>query len=357
MGDFVGMKHLTDKLSLSRACSMNLGDDIWFASENQASRTSNQLLMPVLAALDSFDPRDLNSSLDLSDFSEEKLAKEDSLSSISFVGTKSQELFPDEEELEDVPSCHGLLDQEGDEDKMTKQPTLNERAGCSPASVFINTDTALHRACQVFPRRVQMVEAALKLDPSAIQRKAFIQNIPSQTRKLQDALYKSLPEGHRRPKPPSSTPEPFQLPINIALHHNASLQVLDLLVKADPSQLSKPDGIHGINSLCLALDRWPNDVARLGLLLVSNPDCIKTVCGFHELTPLHIACRNGASLKVIRQLVRMYPAALLKKSAEGLLPRDMVQQRMDLQPAATKKGRDCVFILDFLTTETNKLQV
>ena len=208
----------------------------------------------------------------------------------------------------------------------------------------IDTERALHRACQLFPNNKRMVEASLRLDPNAIRRKAFIDSIPSQTRKHQEAIHKMFPR--RRPKAPEAAPEPFQLPINIALYHDANLEVLDFLVQADPSQLLMKDGIHGINSLCLALDRRPNDIACLGLLLINNPEGVKIVDIF-ENTPLHIACQKGASLQVAQMLVKLHPSALTQRNGNGLLPIDIIQK---LPGPATNE------VLNFLTEKTRQLQ-
>lgn len=179
--------------------------------------------------------------------------------------------------------------------------------------------TVLHRACQQFPRKKAMVKGALKKDPSAVRRRAFIPGVPTKA-----TANSGVP----------APPEPYQLPINIALAHKASVDVLDLLVKADASQLAQKDGIHGANSLCLALEKRPNDIAVLGMFLVSNPQLIRQVCDNHNNTPLHVACQRGSALPIVRQLFRLHPAALFQRNESNKTPLDILQQQAQVCPKA-----------------------
>lgn len=179
--------------------------------------------------------------------------------------------------------------------------------------------TVLHRACQQFPRKKAMVKGALKKDPSAVRRRAFIPGVPTKA-----TANSGVP----------APPEPYQLPINIALAHKASVDVLDLLVKADATQLAAKDGIHGSNSLCLALEKRPNDIAVLGMFLVSNPRLIREACDNHDNTPLHVACQRGSALPIVRQLFRLYPAALFHRNESNKTPLDILQQHATVCPKA-----------------------
>jgi hypothetical protein len=172
-----------------------------------------------------------------------------------------------------------------------------------------NTRTLLHRACQQYPRQKSVIKAALQKDRSAVLRRAFIPG-----RSAKNKANAGL------------APEPYQLPINIALSHNASIEVLDILVKSDPSQLSQRDGIHGINSLCLALEKRPNDVAVLGMFLVTHPGLVRQHCDDHQNTPLHVACQRGSA--IVRQLFRLHPASLFERNESGMTPMDILQQQV-----------------------------
>ena len=69
------------------------------------------------------------------------------------------------------------------------------------------------------------------------------------------------------------------------------------------------------------------------------------VCDIFENTPLHVACQKGASLQVIRMLVKMHPSAVIHRNANGLLPVDIIQRlpapaTNDVWEFLTEKTRD-----------------
>jgi hypothetical protein len=185
--------------------------------------------------------------------------------------------------------------------------------------------TLLHRVCQQYPRKKSIIKAALQKDPSAVLRRALI---PGQG-----------PQNKAILKASGSAPEPYQLPINIALSHKASLEVLDLLVKADPSQLSQKDGIHGVNSLCLALEKRPNDVAVLGMFLISSPNLARLPCDNNQNTPLHVACHQESSLPIVRQLFRLHPASLFHRNENGKTPLDILQKQVRCSPVCSDNAK------------------
>ena len=133
-------------------------------------------------------------------------------------------------------------------------------------------------------------------------------------------------------------PEPYQLALNIALAHNASLEVLQVLVQADPSQVMQRDGIHGVNSLCLALEKRPNDTGLLGLLLVSaGPQLVRQPCDNLANTPLHVACQRGSAPPIVRHLYQLYPPALRERNASGKTPLDLLES----QAAFSDRAKEC----------------
>ncbi|CAB9508687.1 expressed unknown protein [Seminavis robusta] len=183
--------------------------------------------------------------------------------------------------------------------------------------------TLLHRACMKYPRKKAVIQAVLQKDPSAVLRRAFVPGCCHKSKTDTNSNSK----GHL-PK------DCYQLPINIALSHKASLEVLDLLVKTDPSQLTAKDGIHGANALCLALEKRPNDVAVLGMFLVTNPDLVRQPCDNYQNTPLHVACQRGSSVPIVRQLFKLHPASLLQRNESGKTPMDILQQQAQYSKTA-----------------------
>ena len=237
-----------------------------------------------------------------------------------------------------------------------------------PAQLFPNANTAptrhgkdtkeflssmLHRVCQQYPRKKRYIEAALKKDPSAVSRRVLIPAEASSQKQFQQKTANKCCSTCQLPTNEAAarmTPEPYQLALNIALAHNASLEVIDVLVSADPSQVLQRDGLNGMNSLGLALEKKPNDVALLGMLLVKGGiTLVKQRCDHWDNTPLHVACQRGSALPIVRQLYHMHPRAVQMRNQQGKTPLDILMSQAALSFGAdSKRAQEC---LDYLTKQ------
>jgi len=119
--------------------------------------------------------------------------------------------------------------------------------------------------------------------------------------------------------------EPYTLPINIALHNNASAKIVDLLASACPEVLNLQDGRNGACSLAIALQTQHVDISIVDLLLHANPKCAE-VADKRFNFPLHVACSKGLSLEVVKSLYQLYPDALSKNNMNGETPLVIAQR-------------------------------
>jgi hypothetical protein len=128
-------------------------------------------------------------------------------------------------------------------------------------------------------------------------------------RELQDILLMD-PEAIRRPV--TMPGESYKYPLNLAIHNNATADVIRLLLAADPTVTSLPDGDENQGSLHILLRQQRNRHDILPLVdscLLAHPTCAQ-IKDIHGCFPLHTAVYHEAELDVIRHLVIIYPEAL-----------------------------------------------
>jgi hypothetical protein len=126
---------------------------------------------------------------------------------------------------------------------------------------------------------------------------------------LQDLL-RVDPEAIRRPV--TLPGEPYKYPLNLAIHYNATADVIRLLLEADPTVTSLPDGDEKQGSLHILLHQQRNHPEILSLIdsfLLAHPTCTQ-IEDSHGCVPLHTAVYHQAELDIIRHLVIIYPEAL-----------------------------------------------
>jgi hypothetical protein len=165
-------------------------------------------------------------------------------------------------------------------------PIENDSNFCpDPVSRFL-----LHQACKLYAQTETVIQSALLGDPSGIRRQ-----FPG---------------------------EGYSYPINIALEHKATVEVLQLLCDADPSILVERD--KGRCSLAIALqEKYDMDV--VSLILHANPDVVRVSDRRHNY-PLHTAAVYGSSLPIIKLLCCTYPNAIRKKNFHGQTPLDIASR-------------------------------
>lgn len=177
------------------------------------------------------------------------------------------------------------------------------------AIASMDSDSLVHNSCKLYPTTLTVVESALRFDPPAIRRR-----IPLVCGRVDD----DEKESSRKRKRPLH----YCYPINIAIHFEASQEVIDLLSREGSDVLCLPDGPDSAGSLGIAL-ALRRDISMIRALLKANPRCAQTP-DRHFHYPLHIAVRTkGSSLAIIKEIYEAFPEALNKQNFHGEKPMDV----------------------------------
>jgi len=167
----------------------------------------------------------------------------------------------------------------------------------------------LHQACHLYPETIAVVASAIRLDPSAISRRA---QTPAD----------AADDEQRHPK--RTKRNGYSLPVNIALKSNASIDVLRVLCQAGPKVLLERDGPEACTALANAI-YLDSPVEILQLLIETNPNSSKTM-DRHSNLPLHVACSKGCSLQIIQILVNSFPDSVNQKNFDGRTALEIAQR-------------------------------
>jgi hypothetical protein len=173
----------------------------------------------------------------------------------------------------------------------------------------------LHRACSsrnLSLESVQCIQGILRVDPGAASRQHALFT--------EEKVYNYLSHRLEAKKVRAS----YTYPINMALEKDANTTVVKALIDADKSVLARKDGVEQEGSLHILLKHQRSNTDTVDAILVANPSAAM-VEDRHFNTPLHVACRSGASLDVIRHLWILYPEALAKQNFNGLTPLDLAR--------------------------------
>ena len=181
----------------------------------------------------------------------------------------------------------------------------------------MSLDNLLHNSCRLYPTTVDIVRSALSFDSQAIRRA-----VPFGSQ-YQPPL-SNLPEvdvqhNNNQTKKRKVADDAYLYPINIALRHQASLDVVKLLTEAGPDVLLRRDGPWKCSALAIALqlDR-PLDVIKT-LLLANRQQTLVT--DWQNGLPLHTAVSGrNVSLDVVRLIFRACPDAILRTNVRGENP-------------------------------------
>lgn len=161
----------------------------------------------------------------------------------------------------------------------------------------------LHQSCRLYPTTAAVVESALRIDPDAVRKPITPQLEKGQAKKVQNT---------------------YGYPVNVALSHGGSLEVIKMLAEAAPEVLLQKDGSDGSGSLGIGLmakQEWP----VIAMLLKTNVECIR-VSDRRGNFPLHVAANHGIALGVVRKLYRLYPKALQMRNFHSETPLDIAQR-------------------------------
>ena len=161
----------------------------------------------------------------------------------------------------------------------------------------------VHQACELYPQSAMIVSSALRVDQEGARRRRSVCTSHNDNKRKRHL---------------------HEYPITIALHHDASLSVLQLLIDAAPDVLVQVDGDEQGSALSTALMKKCN-LAIISLLLEANPDQVR-VHDRYQNYPLHASCVYGACLEVVQLLASAYPSVLRKKNFHGMTPLDIAQR-------------------------------
>jgi hypothetical protein len=199
----------------------------------------------------------------------------------------------------------------------------------------------LHNSCKLYPDTLFIVESALRMDPNSIRQKV---NVTSATVSSVDESNKSSKEAPSTSSSSSSFPslskvgrgetpsplfkkrkvaEAFGYPINIALNHNASNEVIDLLLREGPDVLSLRDGPDDASTLAIAIELGKTH-SVLKRIVLANPNAVHTRDKYDNL-PLHslLRTRAGPSVESVKMVYRAHPQGLRSVNFHGHTPLDL----------------------------------
>jgi hypothetical protein len=142
---------------------------------------------------------------------------------------------------------------------------------------------------------------------------------------IQDLLLVD-PKAIRRPV--AMPDEPYKYPLNLAIHNNATADVIRMLLEADPTVTSLPDGVENQGSLHILLRQQRNRRDILSLVdsfLLAHPICAQ-IQDKSGCVPLHLAVFHQAELDTVRHLIMVYPEALQMQNRRQQTPVAMATQ-------------------------------
>jgi Ankyrin repeats (3 copies) len=113
-------------------------------------------------------------------------------------------------------------------------------------------------------------------------------------------------------------------PLHVACDHDAPAEVIQELTKAFPAACIQV-GTTGMNPLHIACssDHASTEMVRVLLLESAKANLAEQMCSMKDVdldTPLHSACRCGASIEVLRLLLLVKPDVVHQRDYEGLTP-------------------------------------
>ena len=226
----------------------------------------------------------------------------------------------------DVSSLLPMSHRKSNEDLMGSASGTGASGGSSGgvggSSGSMETSSLLHQSCRLYPTNGPIVESALQFDPEAIRRVVPVvsTNESAALTKPRGMAGMALPNKMQR-KPQ----EIYSYPVNIAIKHGGSSEVLQILVNAGKDVLALQDGNDASSSLAIALTTKKCDLNLVKLLTTANPQCVK-VADRRANYPLHIAASFGCSLDIVRHIQRIFPKALQMRNFHSQTPLDIAQR-------------------------------
>jgi hypothetical protein len=198
------------------------------------------------------------------------------------------------------------------------QPQSRSRSQSRKVSGTNGVVSRLHRLCCSKSATVSEVKAILAVDPEAIRRRVAVRTLKQASKDKTTHAH-----GHRHLQR-----EPMTYPLNLAIHHKVSSDVILFLLGVDPTVCLRPDGRMLESSLHILLRiRHRHDLFQLvDCFLKANPACAWTIDGRNQV-PLHVTVAFGAELNIVRRLCTAFPQALQVRNRYGHTVMDMAAHR------------------------------
>ena len=235
-------------------------------------------------------------------------------------------------------------------DNVTAADADKEASGfCLSANSSLDREmdkALLHHSCRLYAHDLSIVQCALELDPDAVRREVSTECPCSNNFVLRTICAKaSMDDGHsaRSVMCPigdidSTTDddecscEVYKYPINVALKHNAPLEVVQLLAQKAPDVLTLSDGPDQCGSLSIFLQHCQysssstaESNAQIVHCLINASRESASALDRHQNTPLHYAVRAAHNLTqvALQEIHSAYPTALRQSNFHGRDPVDL----------------------------------
>ena len=250
----------------------------------------------------------------------------------------------------------------------------------------------LHNTCKLFPTTLSVIESAVHLDPEAIH--TAIPTLCSAKHTRNTSM------SHHQHSPMSSTANVYSFPLNIALQHNASNDVISFLMQKYPAVLTKLDGPNQTGSLSIALSFYNSDEAGkstscltpttqtttkatcgnknwgtlaketivktedsrmdqlIRMFVLAKPDCVK-ILDRRKNTALHYLAKRRAhvSCESISLVYQLYPEALHMRNCIGQTPVQVAQQNPTITDQLLDHWHECSYWEQEIKLEQSLIQM
>lgn len=235
-------------------------------------------------------------------------------------------------------------------DRVNPSDTVDEAKGfCLSVNSTLDREinkALLHHSCRLYAHDLSIVQCALELDPAAIRqaantecpcRKNLVIRTTSTETPLDDnhsarSVMSEFTYNSNITDEDECSGEVYKYPINIALKHNAPVEVVQLLAQKAPDVLALSDGPEQCGSLSIFLQhcRYSSSStaesnAQIVQCLINASREAASVLDRRHNTPLHYAVRAAHNLPqvALQQIYSAFPAALQHCNFHGQSPVDL----------------------------------
>jgi hypothetical protein len=204
----------------------------------------------------------------------------------------------------------------------TVTPTKHEATSTPPP--------LLHRLCQAFPTNASVIQTALMLEPEAARQ---VVSLPVLSTSKDSTCGNGKIWSFHAPafkftktdQIKKTKRRDYQYPVNIAINNGASCEVIQILASAAPEVLVQLEGVQGLTTVQIGLQKQPKNHKLVEILLQANPEAA-AIRTSHENTLLHLACQRACPLAMVQTIYRADPTALHHRNFHGETPMVLAQR-------------------------------